>query len=321
MMMPLAPPMRSRPGAVFSRSASRAPASVLLRASLAVGLAAAVACGAGDPGAPPSTAATSTATSVPAVHRLRVMTWNVQRGQAVSGRIAPADMGPFAARVAGSRADVVGLQEVTRAQAESIAGLLGWGTARYVETKSPCPTLQPPLPAACVPFGNAILSRHPTGTPDHWSLPASRLEATLEDRVLLRTVIDVAGRSVFVYVTHLASNATAGEREAQVAAVLALIDTDADDGTADAVVLLGDLNAEPDSDAFALVNNRFVDAWAAVRGSEAGFTSNPTLAVNRRLDYVLVGRGSGLRPVEASVVPEVLSDHLAVVAELALHPA
>ena len=59
-----------------------------------------------------------------------------------------------------------------------------------------------------------------------------------------------------------------------------------------------------------------MDAWAEVRGGEPGFTSNATLGLNRRIDYVFVGRGSGLRPTEVSVDPEVLSDHLPVVVEL-----
>ena len=101
------------------------------------------------------------------------MTWNVQRGQALAGRLSPADMAPFAARVTANRADVVGLQEVTQEQATAISDLLGWEAPRYVETKNPCPGFPPPVPAACVPFGNAILSRHPLGEAGHWPLPAS----------------------------------------------------------------------------------------------------------------------------------------------------
>jgi endonuclease/exonuclease/phosphatase family metal-dependent hydrolase len=143
------------------------------------------------------------------------MTWNIQRGQALTGRLTPADMAPFAARVTANRADVVGLQEVTQEQAAAMAALLGWPSARYVETKNPCPGYPPPAPAACVPFGNAILSRLPLGEAAHWPLPASNLEAGVEARVLLRSVVDSGGRKVSVYVTHLASGATAGERAGQ----------------------------------------------------------------------------------------------------------
>jgi endonuclease/exonuclease/phosphatase family metal-dependent hydrolase len=297
---------------------------------LCLTLAILVAMAAGCTAGPPQPSAPAEQHSVPRPG-LRVMTWNLQRGQAVTGRIAPADMGPFAARIAANRADVVGLQEVTREQAEAIAGRLGWAAPRFVETKNPCPGFPPPLPATCVPFGNAILSHLPTGASKQWSLPPSRLERSLEDRVLLRTEIVFGGSKVLVYVSHLASNATASEREAQVEAVLSLIDEDEDEdendeggGAAAAAgggglgpVLLGDFNAEPDTDAVALVTDRFVDAWADVRDAEPGFTSNPTLELNRRIDYVFVDQESRFRPTEVSVDPEVLSDHLPVVAELA----
>lgn len=245
------------------------------------------------------------------------MTWNIQRGQALTGRLTPADMAPYAARVSANRADVVGLQEVTQEQATAIAALLGWPAARYVETKNPCPGYPPPVPAACVPFGNAILSRHRLGEAAHWPLPTSDAEAGVEARVLLRSVAEAGGRNVSVYVTHLASSATVAERETQARQVLALIE---DDGLAAGdpfhPVLLGDLNASPASDAVGLVTERFIDTWAEVGGSAPGFTSNAVLGLNRRIDYVFVARASGFRPTEATVDPDVLSDHLPVIAEL-----
>ena len=81
-------------------------------------------------------------------------------------------------------------------------------------------------------------------------------------------------------------------------------------------MLLGDFNAGPDAAAIIQVTEQFVDAWAELRGLEPGFTSNSTLTLNRRIDYVFVGRASGLRPTEVIVDTDVLSDHLPVVAEL-----
>ncbi|HEX7277034.1 MAG TPA: endonuclease/exonuclease/phosphatase family protein, partial [Acidimicrobiales bacterium] len=234
-------------------------------------LVAAVACGS----APPP------ATTLPAeVPTLRVMTWNLQRGQALAGRLAVADMAPFAALVARNEADVVGLQEVTREQAEAISGTLGWATPAYVQTKNPCPGFPPPLPASCVPFGNAILSRHPQSDVVHWVLPPSALETSLEDRVVLRSVVDVDGRPLSVYVTHLAANATEDEREAQVEEVLARIGDDTGG------VLVGDFNAIPTDDAVTRLTGPFVDAWDEAGPAQPGYTSNAVLGLRRRIDYV-----------------------------------
>lgn len=265
-------------------------------------------CGAAS--TPPETGITATTTA--RTIRVRVMTWNLERGQAVAGPLAPAGMAPFAALIAANRADVVGLQEVTREEAEAVSAALGWLGPAYVETKRPCPGFPPPLPGSCIPFGNAVLSRYPMAGAgaEHWALPPSRLEEGLEDRVLLRAIVDADGLRLSVYVTHLAANATQAEREAQAEAVLAHVD---DTGPA---ILLGDLNADPTDDPIARLTARFVDAWTQARDDEPGYTSNAVLGLRRRLDYILVGRESRLRVTEAVVDATVLSDHLPVVAEL-----
>ena len=249
------------------------------------------------------------------------MTWNLQRGQAMAGRVAAADMAPIAARILALRADVVGLQEVTRDQATALSGLLGWGSPHYAETKVPCPTFESPLPAGCVPFGNAILARQPLSEPAQWQLPPSTGEVGIENRILLRSVVVTAGDGVpvTVYATHVASDATPAEKEAQMAAVIGRIDDDRRMSSGRfRPVLLGDFNAGPDSDTIALLEDRFADAWLETAGDAAGFTSSSTLGLTRRVDYVFVGRASGLRVTAATVDTEVLSDHLAVVAEVAL---
>lgn len=288
--------------------------SVVIVVVVAVLLAVATGCGSTAPTSDPTTAPAPAFAGTTTRPPIRVMTWNLQRGQALAGRVEAADMAPFAALVAASRADVVGLQEVTRDEAEAIGSELGWPDPAYVETKRPCPDFPPPLPATCVPFGNAILSRYPQGAVEQWELPASRLEASLEDRVLLRSVVEADGRPLSVYVTHLAANATRAERVAQARAVLDRIDADTDADALGPSVLLGDFNAAPTDDVVTSITDPFVDAWAGRPGD--GFTSNAVLGLTRRIDYVFVRRDHGLRVTDAEVVAQVLSDHLAVVAEL-----
>lgn len=293
-------------GSMTLHRCRRAPVAALV----ALGLAVSTSCG--GPTSARSGSQPAPTTTVGGASRVRVMTWNLERGQAVAGPLAAAGMAPFAGLVAANRADVVGLQEVTHDEAAAIGAALGWPAPVYVETKHPCPGFPPPLPATCIPFGNAVLSRYPLGQPDHRLLPPSRLEASLEDRVVLRAVVDVPGLPLSVSVTHLAANATAAEREAQVDAVLAFVGDDAHVRP----VLLGDFNADPSADTITRVAARFVDAWPAVHDDEPGLTSNAVLGLTRRIDYVFVGRDRGLRVTAALVDPTVLSDHLPVVAEL-----
>ncbi len=271
----------------------------------------AAACGGGEPRVKPIE-------RTPAPPPLRVMTWNLQRGQALTGPLAPADMTPYAARVTANRADVVGLQEVTLEQATALAGLLGWGSPGYVETKTPCPDL-----SSAVAIGLRPVRQRPPEPPSLGRRPSTGRCRRRAWRQPWRSGCCCGRWSTsvacthFVYVTHLAANATRAEREAQVEAVLALVDGDRSRaGEPFRPILLGDLNAGPESDVVALMTEQFVDAWAEAGDGGPGFTSDPTRILDRRFDYVLVGRSSGLRPTEVSVDPEVLSDHLPVLAEL-----
>ncbi|MEA2827572.1 MAG: hypothetical protein QOG43_2011 [Actinomycetota bacterium] len=126
--------------------------------------------------------------------------------------------------------------------------------------------------------------------------------------------VDADGRPLSVYTTHLAANATQAEREAQAKAVL---DRVADDDRPS--VLVGDFNADPTDDVVTTLTDQFVDAWDDRPGdhTDRGFTSNAVLGLTRRIDYVFVGRDRGLRVTAVGVDQQVLSDHLAVVAELA----
>ena len=86
------------------------------------------------------------------------------------------------------------------------------------------------------------------------------------------------------------------------------------------IVLTGDMNATPESDAYRLLAGRLTDAWTAApvrRGPDRtfhDFTGSP----DRRIDYVFV---SGFRPTRVEVRTDHIgslyaSDHFPVVAEL-----
>ncbi len=251
--------------------------------------------------------------------------------------------GPWEERLAAIRAgvaalapDLLGLQEVVRLgegegdnldQAAAIAEGFGYAIAysRAHDERW---------------FGNAILSRWPIARTHVYELP--RL-GTDERRTLLFGEIDSPFGPIPMFVTHLNWKFAEGHvREAQLREIVARIEALAKPPSFPAL-LVGDMNAEPDSDEIRFLRGLtsfggggprvyFQDAFALAGDGSPGFTyakRNPFAAPlrepDRRIDYVLVhGRDERHRgdPIEASVCFDTPvagtfpSDHFGVVATL-----
>ncbi len=146
--------------------------------------------------------------------------------------------------------------------------------------------------------------------------------------------VKVRGRTVRFANTHLEAFSTAvrNQQGRELAAALA--------GSPHPVVLVGDLNSQPDDTmgAYGTFSTAgYADAWVAVHGPEGGFTSGQTelldnvpSKLDHRIDYVLY-QPLGVRAVAAEVIGDELddrtpaglwpSDHAGVVATLRLaHP-
>ncbi|QGG97151.1 hypothetical protein GH723_15425 [Actinomarinicola tropica] len=188
-----------------------------------------------------------------------------------------------------------------------------------------------------VRFGNAVLSRWPITSHEWRPLPAP--PDVEESRTVLRADVDGPRGPIQVFCTHLNwrwdQSAVRQEQVREIARFVA----DSPRRTFPPI-LCGDLNAAPEADEIRMLTGKaavpveglvFHDAWEAAGAGPAETASRdnpfaaPDLAVDRRIDYVLVGwpaeRGAGLptaclvegmRPVDG-VVP---SDHYAVLAEL-----
>jgi endonuclease/exonuclease/phosphatase family metal-dependent hydrolase len=187
-------------------------------------------------------------------------------------------------------------------------------------------------------FGNVVASRWPID--EHAVVPLPGVESG-EHRSVLAARIDSPEGTLPFLTTHFNWKLDDGHvRERQAVAVAALARTWAADAPLPPVVV-GDLNAEPDSNevrflcglaALAGRSAYFQDAWR-VAGLGPGYTwdnANPfaahALEPNRRIDYVLVGppmgphgRGRienarlGFTEPRGDVFP---SDHFGVVADL-----
>jgi endonuclease/exonuclease/phosphatase family metal-dependent hydrolase len=210
---------------------------------------------------------------------MTVMTFNVARGQVAGG-----DLRRIAAVIRSARPNVVGLQEVDRSWSRSggvdqlaeLARLLGM---RYQFTPTlDCAGRDTDADGFCQ-YGTAILSRHPI-------LPASARRFRLpgrpgeEPRALARVTVDVAGRPVDVFNTHLSF--VEATRVRQVEAVKRLVRHDRRP-----FVLTGDFNALP-------FHLEMVSLRRVVRDgpTAAGRPHLRTTALARpvRLDYVFLPR-------------------------------
>jgi endonuclease/exonuclease/phosphatase family metal-dependent hydrolase len=244
-----------------------------------------------------------------ATHGVRVVTalsFNIHHAQGTDDVL---DLRRIAEVIRASRADVVGLQEVDRHysersdwadQAGELARMLGYHVVFGANIDRDPPAAGRPR----IQYGTAILSRHPITSWDNTHLFRSPDQ---EQRGLLHAEIDLRGVPFHVYNTHLAASSQT-DRLAQTRQIVDLIDGNGP------TVLMGDLNATPDSPEMSTLDGHLVDSWTAT-GIGDGATY-PVEDPDRRIDYVLTA--GEVRPVWTRVLtatPEA-SDHLPVASHL-----
>jgi endonuclease/exonuclease/phosphatase family metal-dependent hydrolase len=225
---------------------------------------------------------------------VRVATFNVKHGQNGAGRV---DLRRLASACAGLSADVLAIQEVDRFARRThfrdemrvIARATGlqavFGEAARKKWRS---------------YGNVLLARGPITDVEVVKLPRP---SEGEPRVAIVARVDLDGLALSVGATHLSFRK--GEGAAQLAVLLdALAERDGPR------LLMGDLNIGPD-----LVVPAVTAAGYTVAPTEATF---PASSPRTRIDFVAV---SGLDIVAASTPIVGTSDHLPIVAELAVPAA
>lgn len=238
---------------------------------------------------------------------VRVMSFNIHHGRGLDGLV---DLERVASAIEDADPDVVGLQEVDRHwsersdfvdQASFLARRLNMHVV-YGANLDRDP-LEPGQPRR--QYGTAILSDHPILEWRNVLLPRT---GTKEQRGLLEARVNVRGVPVLVYNTHLQHDSQS-ERIAQIEAIRQIIGT-----PEDSVVLVGDLNARPDTPEIAAITEQLRDAWVAA-GIGEGYTY-PAADPSARIDYVLTSDDVVARA--AAIVTSDASDHLPVHADVAL---
>jgi endonuclease/exonuclease/phosphatase family metal-dependent hydrolase len=217
------------------------------------------------------------------------------------------DLDPIADLIELQEADIVGLQEVDRSwsrsdsfdQARELSLRLGM-SFRFDPTLD-CSALDNDNDGVCR-YGTAILSRFTlrAAAGRDYRLPQAGTE---EPRGLAEVGVNVRGRRLIVFNTHLSELKAARQR--QVRTILGVLAA-----TRGPYILLGDLNARPNEAEIGWLRRRMTDAVRFKR------VRRPTVG-NTRVDYVLVSRGvtvlSARIPGASSLR---LSDHRPVIARL-----
>jgi endonuclease/exonuclease/phosphatase family metal-dependent hydrolase len=151
--------------------------------------------------------------------------------------------------------DLLGLQEVVYVlQQDRLIGAAGEGHYGAVRGWAGRPE-----------YGNSLLVKEPLAAAD-----VERLELTL-GRSAHRALVRLAGgTSVLVAVTHLHHTVdAAADRDAQAAAILDWLEGAP---AADATVVMGDFNADPEEPAYARMAAGFRSAYTEANGAEPGVT-------------------------------------------------
>ncbi len=236
-----------------------------------------------------------------------MLTFNIHAGRGADNVL---DLERVERLIRSSGADVVGLQEVDRHySARSNWVDQGAELARRLDMHLAFGATideEPPAPGRPrVQFGNAILSRYPITSSSLTLLPVT---PGLEQRGLLKAVVDVPGTDLEVFNTHL-GDISATDRVQQAIQIQQEI------GTPERpTILVGDMNAEPEAPEVTTLDGFLADAW--ITGGEGpGYTfesKNP----DARVDYVFTS--DAVRPEQSQVVitDPGASDHLPVAVRL-----
>lgn len=240
---------------------------------------------------------------------VRVMTYNVHMGFDTTGRVSLEEL---AAVIRSQRPDIVGLNEIDR----------GWLTTGSIDV---LPALADAVglpyvfaPAADEVWGNALLSRFPITDVRVDELPRGD---TAMRRSALSAVVDVGGdRPLGVVVTHLHHVGDEPQPRLEQAGRVATIAEELRT-SGFPVVVMGDVNAEPDAPELEPLERRFVNVTVPVgppsdHDDDAKTPTFPSTDPVEAIDHIYVSEL--LTASDLTVPRSTASDHLGVAVTLDL---
>ena len=233
---------------------------------------------------------------------IRVMTYNIHVGVGMDKKL---DLARVASVINKQHPDLVGLQEVDRGvertqRIDEIAELAKLTKMDYAFAFN--------LKYQGGQYGVAILSKSSILATDH-HLYLNTREA--ERRGFIRAEVRIDGKLINFVTTHLDYQYEDGRVYEAQQLLAAMKDVKGP------LIVVGDFNDVPSGEAYRLMHQSFDDAWSQARASDDGF-SYPADKPAKRIDYILTRQTDRIRPKSVWIVDTPASDHLPVVAELAL---
>jgi endonuclease/exonuclease/phosphatase family metal-dependent hydrolase len=225
---------------------------------------------------------------------VRIMTYNLHNGFNTDGYL---DIEALAQVIDENNPDIIALQEVSRGWLVSgRLDMLTWLSQRLNMQYVYGPTADPL-------WGNAIISKHPIVNYSNSELPPRDLFIL---RGFIPATIDIGNsESLNIIATHFHHlDEDSDVRQLQVPVI---VDSW---GGAEKTIILGDLNAEPDTPEMDMLREAgLIDSMEALESSE-GFTFHSANPV-RRIDYIWVSPDLDIK--EMDIPLSQASDHLPVV--------
>lgn len=237
--------------------------------------------------------------------RIRVTTFNIQHGRDHRKAGDVIDVPLMARAAAETEASIIGFNEVRRGTLPGIPGFPDTPAMLAEEAGGEVIFGKAISLGRGMDYGNALLTKHRIIESEIIPIPdpgEDEREDCFESRCVIRALLDVGGKEVTVLSTHF--GLSAAERENAAETVLG-----AAEKTKTPVILMGDLNAEPDDPVCRRIRAAFTDAAAALGKEEDTFPSDRP---EKRIDYIFL---RGCVPVEIHTVKRIVSDHFALTAE------
>lgn len=236
---------------------------------------------------------------------IQILTFNIHHAVGIDGVL---DMERVANTIEGEHSEIVGLQEVDNHWSErsQFKDQAKWLAKRLDMQFTYAANLDlEPLNDGehRRQYGTAILSKYPIIHAHNHFFKKIR---NTEQRGLLEAKIDVKGNHLTVYNAHLAL--TPEERQTQVDEVIAI-----SHHAKGPKIIVGDLNATPESKKIVTISSSFRDAFANLNDAYTYYSADGT---PKRIDYIFASRN--IQISNPKIISTLASDHLPLTAKITL---